>query len=1045
MGYDAGQVFGGFAYSEDDLLSRFYRDSSLFRFLAPGYEASARLRAVLSDEQLDRAMPALGNPDMVRGEPLGLLASRLATTTAACSAIPSLADPALAGEAQALTLAIRGLLVSIEQGLNAGKSMEADAAATEVLLGLARDAVHKAELSAGRGMVLPAATFPVEPAGEPVTLDSDYEAFCTSPGAPHRSGGFLSTIFDRSPRFVPEMQLHDAKLRARWSGLVAWFKNNCSDKKFDGLHVERFIDRGHRLPDEIIAAVKENKWLATTIPVSEDGLGWHKSEYYILNSVAGSFGDAGINLLIMASTSIGTTPILLGLQDELPRVREELAPLAQDANRLGEISARLAGLIRSLANPNPASIKKEYAAVMKLVDDRIRHTRVVKYLAANFLRTFYGAGIAGRRGDFNGFMTGLRHAGELFVKLMPDVRAALDELPRRERCHKLFLRYLGHGGVSAFALTEPTAGSDSGGVKTTAKLQSAKLAPLADGRYSFTPDGQEGKDVRYLIDADRISFIGQGIAYQTPDGQTAAITYDAYDYATDQGVRSYTYQGKACPFHDIGQVRKTDAGLISYEFYTITGAKMWITNGSIATQFCLYAQTPEGVTGFMVDRHAEGLKVGADESKMGQRGSPTNEISIDNARVPREAVIGYEGHGQVNALETLNVGRCGLAVVSGALIRKLVHEAVTGIPAAPERDRLLGEAAAIQFGSESLAYYLVGLFDRPHESVRMESAIAKYACSEDIHEIIGLVERAFGPAGQTERYLLEKARRDSRILTIYEGTNEVQRFLIVKDLVAQAALWRELTGPQADDAAGTLAAWKNKLGKLVKDAATLLGDACWSDAMLQPAMFPLAEMAGEILRLECIYYRMEWLHERSGLLGNAYAAPLLKAGERAIERTTARLAHLEGTYSAAWEQVSGNMDMPEVRAADAALDRAARQAVPGQDAFGVPTGAAPHPLDHTTCCRPLAGAGTFRRCDPGTRLETGPARPVRTFPGAGAQGSKRNAHHPGRAHAGTSRARAHPPRLCRQFGGPHHQTEHGTRHAGPACGSGTHARTADTL
>ena len=165
-----------------------------------------------------------------------------------------------------------------------------------------------------------------------------------------------------------------------------------------------------------------------------------------------------------------------------------------------------------------------------------------------------------------------------------------------------------------------------------------------------------------------------GIAYRTPDGESAPILYDRYDYATDQGVRYYRYQDKACEFHDIGQVRTSDAGPV-YEYYSLTGAKMWITNGSIATQFCLYAQTTEGVTGFMVDRHAEGLKVGADEKKMGQRGSPTNEISIDGARVPREAVIGYEGHGQVNALETLNVGRCGLAVVSGALMHKLLDEA----------------------------------------------------------------------------------------------------------------------------------------------------------------------------------------------------------------------------------------------------------------------------------------------------------------------------------------------------------------------------------
>jgi alkylation response protein AidB-like acyl-CoA dehydrogenase/electron transfer flavoprotein alpha subunit len=714
------------------------------------------------------------------------------------------------------------------------------------------------------------------------------------------------------------MQLHDTKLRARWQELAGWFKTNCSTREFDGLSIERSIEKYHRLPDQVLDAVKKNKWLATTVPQSEHGLGWHKAEYYILNSAAGSFGDASIDLLIMASTSIGTTPILLGLDDELPRVHEELAPLAEDEKKLGEIKERLGKIVATLGSPNPAWIKKEYEAVMQLVDKRIRKTRVVKYLGANFLRAFYGAGIAGKRGDFGGFIANLKQANELFDKVMPDVHAALAELPRRERCHKLFLRYLGHGAVSAFALTEPTAGSDSGGVKTTATLHAAKLQRLPDGRHSFVLSEGDAASVRYLIDADRIAFTDQGIAYRTPDNEIAEIKYDAYDYGTDQGVRYYRYQGNRCEFHDIGQVRQSDQGA-NYEFYLLTGAKMWITNGSIATQFCLYAQTTEGVTGFMVDRHSEGLKVGADEKKTGQRGSPTNEISIDNARVPREAVIGYEGHGQVNALETLNVGRCGLAVVSGALMRKLMQEAVLAIPASSERDRLLGEAAAVLFGSESLAYYLVGLFDRPHESVRMESAIAKFVCSEDIHELLTLVERAFGPLGQTEKYLLEKARRDSRILTIYEGTNEVQRFLIVKDLIALAADWPELSG-----AAGPLVSWKNKLRAKVKAAASLLGDAAWADAMLQPALFPLAEMAGEILKLECVLYRLAWLRDHETALSAAspgYALSMIRAGERAAERALSRLGSLDQKYAAAEELVKESLDAPEVRAADAVLDR----------------------------------------------------------------------------------------------------------------------------
>jgi hypothetical protein len=308
---------------------------------------------------------------------------------------------------------------------------------------------------------------------------------------------------------------------------------------------------------------------------------------------------------------------------------------------------------------------------------------------------------------------------------MPDVRSALEELPRRERCHKFFLRTLGHGGVSAFALTEPTAGSDSGGVKTTATLRNAALSALPDGRYAFSPTGEFDKCLRYLIDADRVVYTAEGMAYLAPDNSTCLIKHDRFDHAAAAGARYYRYQDADREFHDIGQVRRTDRGLM-YEYYSLTGSKMWITNGGIATQFSLYAQSAEGVTGFMVDRYAEGLKVGADERKTGQRGSPTNELALDSVRAAREAVIGYEGHGQVNALETLNVGRCGLAVVAGAISRKIMEEARRNIPASEERDRLLGEAAAIQFSSESVAYHLIGLFDRPHESVRMESALAKF-------------------------------------------------------------------------------------------------------------------------------------------------------------------------------------------------------------------------------------------------------------------------------------------------------------------------------
>ena len=969
MAYDAGQVFGGFAFSEDDLLSRSYRDSSLFRYLAPGYKAAEILRTCMSGADLGKALsPELGSIAGISGAPLGAIVKQWNELRTAYEGLRAGSDAQFAGEAAALLLGIRGLLVVIERRLNEGAGMEKEAASAEVLLGLAEKAVMKAALSTGSGDVSPAALFPAAPDAAAVALDQDYESFCTRKGRHHRSGTFLVSVFDRSPRYVPEMQLHDLKLRQLWSELVGWFKENGSGKRFDGMHFERYVEKHHNLPAEFLAAVKRNTWLATTIPASEDGLAWRKAGYYVLNSVAGSYGDAAVCLLIMANTSIGTTPVLLGLEDELPRVREELTPLVLDRKRLGEICSRLKRLVASFKNPSPGFIRKEYTAIMKLVDGRIRRTRVVKYLSVNFLRAFYGAGIAGKRGDFGAFMSGLARAADLFERIMPEVRNALEELPRREKAHKLFLRNLGHGGVSAFALTEPTAGSDSGGVKTMAVLKTAMLSHLPDGRYVFSPTGELDTSKRYLIDADRVAFSGDGMAYRTPDDTLSPIRYERYDYATDEGVRTYDYQGTVCEFHDIGQVRQTGTGPM-YEYYSLTGAKMWITNGSLATQFCLYAQTPEGVTGFMVDRHAEGLKVGADEHKTGQRGSPTNEISLDNARVPREAVIGYEGHGQVNALETLNVGRCGLSVVAGALARKLMAEASVSIPQSAERDRLLGEAAAIQFGSESLAYYLIGLFDRPHESVRMESAISKYVCSEDVHEIISLIERAYGPTGQTEQFLLEKARRDARILNIYEGTNEIQRFLILKDLIGQATDWpllpERIPERPYDSAAMTLGTWKNRLRQHVVAARERLGDAAWSDAMVQPALFPLAEMAGEVLRLECVLYRIEWLGARRELLGPAYVDPLLAAGQRAALRAKAQLEYLDRSFSKAWYFISHDTDVPEVRACDAALDRAAEQ--PAQ--HDEPTGAVTTPYRVLSIVRSTADLSPSPRLGEGTLSE----------------------------------------------------------------------------
>src|SRR5262249_17848191 len=174
-------------------------------------------------------------------------------------------------------------------------------------------------------------------------------------------------------------------------------------------------------------------------------------------------------------------------------------------------------------------------------------------------------------------------------------------------------------------------------------------------------------------------------------------------------------------------------------------------------------------------------------------GSPTNELSLQSVRVPRENVLGLEGRGQVNALETLNVGRAGLAVSAMAQMAGLIDSsrayALAHYGQIPDWvARRLECMEEDRFTAEALAHEVIGRFEHPQtRSVRMESAIAKLLVSELLHQVIERAEDIYGLAGQTELHLVEKRKRDGRILTIYEGTNEVQRFFILKDLATELA------------------------------------------------------------------------------------------------------------------------------------------------------------------------------------------------------------------------------------------------------------------
>jgi electron transfer flavoprotein alpha/beta subunit len=359
------------------------------------------------------------------------------------------------------------------------------------------------------------------------------------------------------------------------------------------------------------------------------------------------------------------------------------------------------------------------------------------------------------------------------------------------------------------------------------------------------------------------------------------------------------------------------------------------------------------VTAFLVDRHAEGLVVGKDEEKMGQCGSPTNELSLTAVRVPYENVAGLEGRGQVNALETLNVGRAGLAVSAVSLMGQLIDEADEFARRRWQRpprwvDEALDQMRDDRFACESLAYELIGRFDHPGtQSVRMESAIAKMAVSEALHAMIEQAEDVYGLLGQTRALRIEKHKRDARILNIYEGTNEVQRFFILKDLINEIApRARALVSSPPPTGGGGLGwgarpdslcsvhsalepcvepfeANRRALLERLEAAVERFGRDGWLNPNLQPSLFTLSEAASWLLMWASSLRRSHQL--LTGESDPAERAPILDRAARLTARIHDQVLTALGRFDEDFDALGHGFYPPVIRAAELAFEPGRRE------------------------------------------------------------------------------------------------------------------------
>lgn len=380
--------------------------------------------------------------------------------------------------------------------------------------------------------------------------------------------------------------------------------------------------------------------------------------------------------------------------------------------------------------------------------------------------------------------------------------------------------------------------------------------------------------------------------------------------------------------------------------WILNGEKMWISNSGFADVFIVFAKIDgEKFSAFIVERNTPGLTVGAEEHKLGIRGSSTCPLLLSDCRVPVQNLLGEAGKGHHIAFNILNIGRfkLGAACVGGAR-QSLAY----GISYAKERrafGKPIGEFGLIQeklaecatgvYAGEALTYRTTGMIDaalagldqsapdasreigKRIEEYAVECSILKVWGSETLDMVVDHVLQIYGGYGYVEEYPAERPYRDSRINRIFEGTNEINRLIITGWLMKRAMAGQipllasiqrimdeVLTGgpPQADAADGLLAAERQMLSSMKK--LTLFAAGAASQKYMQnladqqEILGALADCIMEVYAFESCILRAEKIAAVQGeapaanaiAMTRYYGAKAIQTVEMSVRRVIAAVA-----------------------------------------------------------------------------------------------------------------------------------------------------------
>lgn len=412
--------------------------------------------------------------------------------------------------------------------------------------------------------------------------------------------------------------------------------------------------------------------------------------------------------------------------------------------------------------------------------------------------------------------------------------------------------------------------------KTTNMLMIEKVAPATSFCMAFS--GHTGIGILPMV------------YYGTPDQKERYLE----KLSSGEWIGAYALTEPECgsdPLSSRCTAVLTDDG----KYYILNGTKQFITNSAFADLFTVFAKIDgKHFSAFLVEKGLEGFLIGAEEKKMGLKGSSTTQLMLDNVRVPAKNLLGEPGKGHKIAFNVLNIGRLKVATQSLGMAKGAFAESASYATERKQFGKPIGEFGAIKekladmsaavFASESVIYRVAGMLDgrlatldhsgtdyyeryqKVIEEYAAECAIAKVFCTEQLDMVVDEAVQIHGGYGYIAEYSVERYYRDSRIQRIFEGTNEINRILIPTMLLRKAdsdgsVLWQLVKkareGFTTETAyGGEFALAAAALARFKQVFLTVLGAAAPAREH-QEVMLAVADMVITIFALESVVLRAD--------------------------------------------------------------------------------------------------------------------------------------------------------------------------------------------